>query len=272
MNSHPAMIPVFPPTWAEVFGEDRFGIFAEFSVKETCFVWRWIPPGRFLMGSPDSEQGRYDDEKQHEVTISEGFWMGETPVTQEQWSAVNNANPSYFKGSQHPIESVDWNQAMRFAQQLSKIHPSLAIQLPTEEQWEYACRAGTESAFNDGSACKKPTGRDSSLEKLGWFDANSKGKTHPVKEKQPNAWGLYDMHGNVWEWCYDHMIDDHDRRDDNNAKRVLRGGSWSDRARDCRSAYRVGGRPGFRFQFLGLRLAAGQEPVAAEPPGAERPQ
>ena len=298
--------PESRPKWAHRMWVDKFGIAAGFIVGNIPFVLRWIPPGSFLMGSPEDEAGRYDWEgPQHEVTISKGYWLGETPVTQAQWRAVVEAGkaergllealfgrgkkgelkakPSHFKGPDSlPVESVTWHDSRRYCELLTGVMkaPELQFHLPTEAQWEYACRAGTESAFNDGSACTLPTGKDPALDKLGWFNENSGQKTHPAKEKnQPNAWGLHDMHGNVWEWCRDAwdekayakrsggVTDPETTNDDEIAVRVMRGGSWVARARYCRSAYRGRGLPGDVWRNLGLRLAAGQnEPSAAEPP------
>jgi len=281
---HPTVLPAFPPCWAEVFGEDEAGIFAECSLGEVRFAWRWIPPGRFPMGSPEREKGRYNDEgPQHEVVISRGFWLGETPVTQAQWAAVTEEHPSRFEGGERPVEQVSWREAVAFARGLGEAFPGLHPGLPTEAQWEYACRAGTRNAFHDGSPCTKPMGKDPALDRLGWFDKNSEDKTHKVKRKAPNAWGLHDMHGNVWEWCADAWDEKvyRKRKDgakdpmvessDDDAFRVVRGGAWFSRAKFCRAAIRFRLVPGNRGRFLGLRLAAGQEPGAAEPPGAERP-
>ncbi len=208
------------PPWASRFWQDQYGLAAEFLVRDVAFVLRWIPPGRFLMGSPESEEGRYQDEgPQHEVRITRGFWLGETPVTQSQWAAVVETGteqqkttkeplelkPSQFTGSQDlPVENVSWNHSEAYCGLLNALLPDTPVfRIPTEAEWEYACRAGTQSAFHDGSACTVPKGLDPALDRLGWFDKNSKQQTHPVKEKQPNGWGLYDLHGNVLEWCLD---------------------------------------------------------------------
>lgn len=275
----PSSFPMFPPVWAEVFGEDDFGIFAEFTLRKVRFVWRWIPPGRFLMGSPETENGRYDNESpQHWVTLSRGFWLGETPVTQAQWETVQKGNPSHFRGPELPVETVSWYDSQDFIRQLRLAVPGLDAELPTDAQWEYACRAGTTGAFHDGSPCTEPWGDDPALAKLGWFDDNSERSTHEVKQKAPNAWGVYDLHGNVWEWCLDRERSSsrEPRLDpvgpmDEITIRAVRGGSWSYQARDCRAACRFRGGCGSRWDSLGLRLAAGQELWAAEPQGAERP-
>jgi formylglycine-generating enzyme required for sulfatase activity len=271
------MIPCFPPRWADVFGEDDCGVFAECEVRGVRFVWRWIPPGKFTMGSPDSENSRWDNEgPQHEVVLTKGFWLGETPVTQAQWEAVAGQNPSRFKRPDRPVEQVSWLDCCEFIQQVNGLLPGLHAALPTEAQWEYACRAGTQSAFNDGSPCTKPDGLDPALDALGWFDENSSGETHPVRQKRANAWGLHDMHGNVWEWCRDQwdadayqkrrgIVVDPELRGDGSGGRVARGGSWIDQARLCRAAFRDWDVPSDRGGNLGLRLSAGRE-LAAERP------
>lgn len=265
------MIPCFPPSWADVFGEDDCGVFAECEVRGVRFVWRWIPPGRFIMGSPDSEMGRWDHEgPQHEVVLTKGFWLGETPVTQGQWEAVAGQNPSHFKGPDRPVEQVSWLDCREFIQQVNGLLPGLHAVLPSEAQWEYACRAGTRSAFNDGARCTQPEGADSALEVLGWFKENSEGGTHPVRQKMGNAWGLYDMHGNVWEWCRDawkgkgyasrgEMAVDPEETGDDSVGRVVRGGCSFDDAGNCRAAIRIGFVPSDRGRDIGLRLSAGQE-------------
>jgi formylglycine-generating enzyme required for sulfatase activity len=222
----------------------------------------WIPAGSFTMGSPDNESGRYDDEgPQHKVTISKGFWMGKHEVTQEQWQAVMGRNPSKFKGSKNPVEQVSWDGCQSYIQQLNRKVQGVGFRLPTEAEWEYACRAGTTTAFHYGNDL------DASLAN---FDGNypygngRKGeyrrKTVPVGSFKPNAFGLYDMHGNVWEWCQDWYgaypsgaVTD-PAGPGAGSSRVLRGGSWLNHARGCRSAGRYNRVPGNRIFDIGFRV------------------
>ncbi len=253
-----------------------------------------IAPGEFLMGSPPDENGREDNETQHQVRLTQPFWLGRYPVTQAEYEAVMGHNPSDFKGPRRPVEQVDWHEATAFCARLTEraraagcLPEGFAFRLPTEAEWEYACRAGTTSAFNDNSECTKGTGKDPALQRLGWFGKNSGNQTHPVGEKTPNAWGLHDMHGNVWEWCLDRQREytadsqtDPLGPESPAARRVVRGGSWYFQARHCRAAFRGRFEPGFRGHYLGLRLAAGQEPGRGAPslpaggaaaPGPEAP-
>ena len=209
----------------------------------------WIEPGRFEMGSPSSESGRYDDEgPRHWVTIGEGFWLGQTEVTQGQYRAVMGKNPSSFKGSDMlPVEQVSWNDAKSFCERVSR-ETGLRVRLPSESEWEFACRAGTTTAFNTGSTINT----DQANYNGNWTYGNGrKGvyreKTVPVGSFKPNAWGLYDMPGNVWEWCEDVWHDSYQgaptdgsawTRGVDQGRRVLRGGSWLDYPRFCRSAFR----------------------------------
>lgn len=266
------------PSWASRFGQDQFGLFAEFDVEGVEFRMRWIPPGSFRMGSPDGERGRWADEEgpPHLVTISQGFWLGETPCTQEQWRAVMAENPSELKGSGLPVDSVTWDEAGEYCERLGRQMGALGFRLPTEAEWECASRAGTESAFNDGSDCTQPEGRDPALDRLGWYSGNSENTTHPVAQMLPNAWGLYDMHGNVWEWCADGMRDyargdalDPKGPEDERAGRVVRGGCFWIDAWYCRSARRDADAPERRDRTLGFRLAAGQPAAASGALGRE---
>jgi formylglycine-generating enzyme required for sulfatase activity len=195
-----------------------------------------IPAGKFMMGSPDPEEGRAFNETQHEVTLSKPFYMGVTEVTQAQYQAIMDTNPSNFKGETNPVEVVSWTEATEFCKKLTE-KTRQAVRLPTEAEWEYACRAGTTTAFSFGDA-------DSALGDYAWYGANSGDETHPVGQKKPNAWGLYDMHGNVMEWCADWYKDypkgavTDPQGPASGSGRVLRGGSWNDDPDFCRSAYR----------------------------------
>lgn len=255
----------FPPRWASGWGEDDEGVFAVLRLGTAVMEMRWISPGEFTMGSPGNEPGRDDDEgPEHQVIVSGGFWLAETPCTQAQWQAVMGENPSHFKGDNLPVDSVNWDDCIGFCDRLNQSIPDLFARLPSEAEWEYACRAGTTSPFNNGMFWTTPDDIHAALEPVGWYDRNSGDETHPVKLKQANAWGLYDMHGNVWEWCQDWYgsysvgtVTDPAgpaRGED----RVVRGGCCWNQAGPCRSAFRLWRHPSIRFQGLGFRLAAGQ--------------
>ncbi len=212
----------------------------------------FCPPGGFLMGSPRSEEGRGSDEEQVQVQISQGFWLAQNEVTQAQWEAVMGTNPSHFKGPNLPVENVSWDNAQAFLAKLNdkKIVPAgWMFALPTEAQWEYACRAGERGPYSGGS-----------LEEVGWYYGNSGSKTHDVGQKKPNAWGLHDMHGNVHEWCSD-WYDGRLRGGvdptgpSSGVFRVFRGGSWNYVASYCRAAFRFWNYTGNRFDNLGFRPA-----------------
>jgi formylglycine-generating enzyme required for sulfatase activity len=211
-----------------------------------------IPSGSFTIGSSSSEAGRSSDEEQVEVTLSHLFWLAKTEVTQAQWEAVMGSNPSQFKGANLPVENVSWDDAQSFIAKLNdkQILPQgWKFALPTEAQWEYACRAGEKGPYSGGS-----------LDEVGWYDGNSGSKTNEVSQKKPNAWGLHDMHGNVYEWCADWYSDTLKGGVDPTGLssgdfRVGRGGSWSYDASFCRAATRSGSYPGNRFSNLGFRPA-----------------
>jgi formylglycine-generating enzyme required for sulfatase activity len=251
---------------------------------EFCF----IPAGSFMMGSPDGqaekgqdqspaaeEPGRDSDELQHEVKITKPFYLGKYEVTQAQWQRVMGSNPSRFKGSDRPVEHVSWDDCQAFCEKLCRLGglPSGSFRLPTEAEWEYACRARTTGAYagtgnldemgwhaGAGMESKesKPEAVAGKADEMGWYTGET---TRPVGLKQPNAWGLHDMHGNVWEWCQDW----YDNYSDGPAtdptgplswnKRVVRGGSWGSPASSCRSAYRFRYLPGFRYCLVGFRVA-----------------
>jgi formylglycine-generating enzyme required for sulfatase activity len=210
-----------------------------------------IPADDFMMGSEE-----YDDEKPvHKVKISKPFYLGIYPVTQTEWKAIMGDNPSYFKGDDLPVESVSWNDVQDFIKKLNKKEGTNKYRLPSEAEWEYAARAGTTTRyyFDDD---------ESKLGEYAWYNANSEGKTHEVGHKKPNAWGLYDMHGNVWEWMQDKWHNSYDGapadgsawESGDGSDRVGRGGSWTHDAGGCRSAVRGGDAPGDRDFVLGFRL------------------
>jgi formylglycine-generating enzyme required for sulfatase activity len=222
-------------------------------------AFRWCPPGSFTMGSPPSEEGRHYDEDQVQVSLSRGFWMGETEVTQAQWRAVMGTDPSHFKGNNLPVEQVSWYQAAKFCSKLSS-HSGLTISLPTEAQWEYACRAGTTTPFHFGSTV---TPDQVNYDGNYPYGSAAKGvfreKTTPVGGFPANAWGLRDMHGNVWEWCVDWYGDSLPGGTDptgpsTGSLRVIRGGCWGNYAQRCRSAYRGNLDPASRGSSLGFRV------------------
>jgi len=214
----------------------------------------WIPAGTFEMGSPSSEEGRFNNQSPVHTVELDGFWMGKFEVTQAQWQSFMNNNPSYFKGDNLPVEQVSWDDAMEFCEKLSD-KTGKKYTLPTEAQWEYACRAGSKSRFCFGDS-------DSSLGDYAWYSANSYFWTHPVGQKNPNAWGLYDMYGNVFEWCLDYYDENYYSKSpsknpvnmNSSSYRVLRGGSSFNNPEYCRSAYRGLGKPDYRNLSFGFRV------------------
>ncbi|MCB9524551.1 MAG: formylglycine-generating enzyme family protein [Myxococcales bacterium] len=267
------------PEWACAAGRDRYGLWATLKVGEVKHRLRWIPPGRFTMGSPGGEAGRDDDEgPQHEVTLTRGFWLGETPVTQALWVAVMGENPSSFQDPERPVEQVSWDDTQRFFERLRDEH-GFGAELPTEAQWEYACRAGTQTATWVGDLTLKGTYDAPELATIAWYEGNSGqgfdqgkgmpfsrvpgvvGGTRKVAQKQPNPFGLYDILGNVWEWCqaywqptYLSEVTEDPPGPSSREMRVGRGGSWDSPARNLRSASRDPIHPSVRYAALGFRL------------------
>ncbi len=217
-----------------------------------------IPAGTFTMGSPAEEVGRIYDETQHEVTISMSYYFGAYEVTQDQYEKVMGDNPSKFKGAKNPVETVSWDDAVTFCKKLSELpeetEAGREYRLPMEAEWEYACRAGSKIRYRFGDS---PILR----EETAWFGENSERKTHPVGEKKANRWGLYDMHGNVYEWCQDWYAPYPSGTTTNNqwpsgsSGRVIRGGSWAGGATFCRAAMRSAIDPSRRTSANGFRVA-----------------
>ena len=229
-----------------------------------------LAAGTFTMGSPVSEIGHRADETPHRVTLTRPFWLGRTPVTQAQYEAVAGSDPAHFKGAALPVESVSWTDAMAFCRSLTqreraagRLPAGYAYTLPTEAQREYACRAGTGGPYAGELAA------------IAWYSGDSDDQPHAVGEKQPNAWGLYDMQGNVWEWCLDWYAPYSDEAatdpggPSRGDARVYRGGAWFHSRDLCRSAYRYKLDPATRASLLGFRIAL--SPVATETPGVGAP-
>ncbi len=277
--------PVFPCPWASEWGEDCYGLWQTLVCEGVRQVFRWIEPGSFMMGSPTeeaerfkNEELRYKNEVLHQVTFKKGFWLADTTVTQAMWLAVvGGKNPSHFQDHpDNPVEMVSWDDAQRFVTKLNLLFTTLAAQLPTEAQWEYACRASTDPksslpfsfGFELTSTLVNYNGH------FPYADGTNdlyREKTVPVKSLPANPWGLYEMHGNVWEWCMDAWQRDLGMEPVNDplilergsteaeagGTRIVRGGSWSDDGRGVRSAMRNRYSPGLHFNFLGFRLALG---------------
>jgi len=214
----------------------------------------YIQPGIFMMGSPKDEKGRDSNEIHHQVTLTKGFYMQTTQVTQKQWKALKGNNPSNFNGCEEsPVEQVSWDDVQDFIKKLNSKEGSDKYRLPTEAEWEYACRAGSNTIYCFGNDKNR-------LKEYAWYDKNSDNQTHPVGQLNPNDWGLYDMHGNVWEWCSDWFGDypaspvSEPAGPISGKRRVLRGGSWYENEWYCRSASRKEDFPESRYSNYGFRL------------------
>ncbi|MBF0187011.1 MAG: formylglycine-generating enzyme family protein [Magnetococcales bacterium] len=293
--------------WADAHGCDRYGLWTEIHLspitgqgEPVVQRLRWIPPGQFEMGSPEDEPGRYDDEgPRHPVTIEKGYWIFDTPVTQELYEAVTGENPSRFRSPDRPVESVSWFTAHAFLSRLNRLRPGLTLRLPSEAQWEYACRAGTTTAIPSGAMAILGANNAPALDPVSWYGGNSgvdytleRGTvsaewperqhqhtlagTHPVARKAANPFGLYDMLGNVWEWCADLWHFDYEAAPEHEApwndietltqgfkpdevERIVRGGSWIGDARRLRSACRFRRVAGSTLFNVGFRCINGEE-------------
>jgi formylglycine-generating enzyme required for sulfatase activity len=296
-RSGPRSSAMEPMSWAVEQGDDRFGAFASFAVGGVVQRMRWVPPGRFVMGSPMSEPGRFTDEgPQHEVELRDGFWMADTPCTQDLWQAVMGDNPSRFRSPERPVELVSWHNCQAFIAKLNALVPGLDARLPTEAEWEYACRAGTTQATWVGDLDIRGDRNAPILDAIAWYGGNSgrgyelregenshnlRQKQYPdrwagtrvVRGKAPNPLGLFDMLGNVYEWCGDWQapytaspaIDPAGPAE--GASRVIRGGSWHSIARSVRASYRDALVPEQLDRDLGFRIASGAPgPRRSRPP------
>lgn len=250
-------------------------------VNKTGMPFVKINPGSFDMGSPSSEPGRKWDERRHRVILTRGFFMSATEVTQNQWITVMGTNPSFFQecGGACPVENVSYLDCLDFIQALNQLEKTNAYRLPTEAEWEYACRAGSPHAFTNGDITVINCDMDPNLDKMGWYCGNSGVREpvvhmltpHQVGLKQPNAWGLYDMHGNVNEWVMDACkprmffrtgtVNDTYKKDKitdplsvKGPNRIFRGGSWNTNAKYCRSANRGSFKPMAKRSYIGFRV------------------
>ncbi|MDR3234509.1 MAG: formylglycine-generating enzyme family protein [Planctomycetaceae bacterium] len=246
----------------------------ELTIKNVKYRFRYCPAGTFTMGSPVSERSRGNDEQLHPVTLSQGFYLAETEVTQEQWGPIMGNNPSRFRGAKLPVEQVSWDVCREFVRKLNALDAApkgYKFALPTESQWEYACRAGSTTAYCFGDDSDR-------LGDYAWHPNNSSGRTHEVGTKKPNAWNLYDMHGNVWELCADwygnYVSEDYvserasapaiapivtpvidPKGASSGSIRVRRGGGWYDVSAHCRSALRDYYAPDCTNRSIGVRVA-----------------
>jgi formylglycine-generating enzyme required for sulfatase activity len=269
------MAPKDATEWAKVRGEDEYGLFVDFEYKDVCQRMRWVMPGRFWMGSPESEPERSNDEVLHEVELTEGYWLADTACTQELWMAVMGKNPSKFREqgpgeNSRPVEQVSWDDCQEFLRRLNGVVPrvdGVCFRLPTDAEWEYACRAGTRTPFSFGvNVTTDQVNYNGYYPYAGGKRGKHRGKTIPVKSLPANSWGFFEMHGNVWEFCSS-VFDKHKPRlvvdsfrdfDDIEGRlRVIRGGCFLSCARYVRSAYHGENLPGYRGEELGFRFAWG---------------
>lgn len=260
----------FPPFCACAWGDDRFGLWIDVVIGGPVQRFRWIEPGEFVMGSPESEDLRYPQREgpQHVVRLTDGFWLADTACSQSVWEAVMKNNPSRFNGNlDNPVDSVSWNDVQAFLSRVGLMLGGVKSGLPTEAEWEYACRAGAQEAFNWGSNSISPedANYDCTRAYAGGPLGTKSQSSLPVKSFKPNRWGLYQMHGNIWEWC----DDSHRRyeaqpienpRGSENSKWVMKGGSWYNYPQWLRAAYSVQSDPdkgedshGFRWLIRSLR-------------------
>lgn len=256
----------FPTDWASAFGQDPYGLWCGIEVGEVRQRLRWIPPGEFLMGSAPNEEARRGDETLHRVTLTRGYWLAETACTQALWKAVTGNNPSRFKSAERPVEQVTWKDVQNFIARLNHRVAGLGARLPTEAEWEYAARAGTQTAFwwGDELTVAQANYNGNYPYPAGAQKGEFRNETVSVKMFDANPWGLFQVHGNVFEWCQSaygaYPLGVQESRDpkgpSSGVKRVQRGGGWFDGGQHLRAAARSGIDYDIRG-VRGFRLAAG---------------
>lgn len=275
--------------WAVQQGEDEHGRYAVLSVGGVLQTMRWIPPASFLMGTNEGERGRDGYEgPAHLVTLTRGFWLASTPCTQALWETVMSGNPSYFRSPERPVEQVSYDDCLVFVDRLNRRVEGLTVRLPTEAEWEWACRAGRTEATWAGDLDIRGLNDAPILDKIAWYGGNSghlldltgglsslswpdkrypheKAATRDVAQKEPNPFGLFDMLGNVYEWCADYYepyssraVTD-PRGPPTGQSRIVRGGSWHDPAHTMRAAHRSMFPPNTRDNCVGLRLSGDED-------------
>lgn len=272
--------PYFPHSWAVAWGQDQYGVWEEFAYKGVVQRMRWIMPGTFLMGPSANELAQFDEQPadkhpldynsnstQHAVTLTQGFWLADTACMQELWLAVMGENPSRFTDdSDLPVEGVSWDACQQFCARINAEVSGLDLMPPTEAQWEYACRAGTTTPFSFGeNITTEQVNFNGNFPYKGGKKGKYRERTVPVKALPQNQWGLYQMHGNVWEWCADcygeypagPVIDPDGPA--SGESRVLRGGGWSDVGWYVRSAIRDGFNPDYGDSGTGFRFSRGHQ-------------
>lgn len=245
------------PTWASEFGRDRFGLYATAQVANLRLRFRYIPAGDIIVGSPEGEEGRDGDETQQAMRLTRSYWLSETEAIQALCAALAIENPSRFKGHERPIERISWDETQNLLLALGREVDGLNPRLPTEMEWEYACRAGGAGAYHGHEGAVAAA----QLPDIAWYAGTSGGTTHPVAGRYPNRLGLFDLHGNVWEWCADSFAPyspaitvDWEGR--GGKQRVVRGGSWADQPKALRAANRLGIEPQLKTLYVGFRIAA----------------
>ena len=236
-----------------IYADDKTGNIIENSLNMRLVR---ISAGEFIMGSPVDEKGHQEDEFQHKVIFTDPFYIGITEVTQAQWKSVMGTNRSNFKGDDLPAEKLSWKEALLFCRKLSELE-GRTYRLPTEAEWEYACRGGSSGPYADSS---------NNPDQIAWYSNNSGNNTHPVGQMKPNAWGIYDMHGNVSEWCQDYYIPEYpdeeavDQPGPGEGKyRVIRGGAWDSFPVGCRSSARSSAPASYQFKQTGFRVVLENE-------------